>query len=280
VDGRLTVVPLEAADHEPTFGGKAVSLGAALRAGLPVPPGLALASAFVDRVADGDAAALAHLESPQVAALIAAVRLAVRSSAVGEDSAGASFAGQHATKLNVTRPQVPAAVRIVWESARCEAALAYRARRRLPSEPRIGAVVQTLVEPMAAGVLFTLNPMTGADERVIEAAWGLGEAVVNGTVTPDRYRLERSGRLLEFIAGHKDVKIWYGDGDGTIEMPVPHDLHAKPCLRATHLEALYDLSERCRRVWGAALDIEWAVTADDTIYLLQCRPITASRASA
>ena len=118
MDHRLSVVPLEAAEHEPTFGGKAVSLGAACRAGLPVPPGVALAAAFVDRLAGGDAAALAHLESPDIAAQIGGSRLAVRSSAVGEDSGEASFAGQHATKLNITRAHVPAAVRVVWESAR------------------------------------------------------------------------------------------------------------------------------------------------------------------
>jgi pyruvate,water dikinase len=104
--------------------------------------------------------------------------------------------------------------------------------------------------------------------------------VVNGAVTPDRYRLERSGRLVDFTAGHKDVKVWYDAGDGTIEMPVAPDLHAVPCLRASHLEALHDLAERCHRVWGPALDIEWAITANDTVYLLQCRPITVTRASA
>jgi pyruvate,water dikinase len=279
MDGRLNVVPLEAADGEPVFGGKAVSLGAALRAGLPVPPGVALSAAFVDRVAAADASALALLESPDVAGAISSPRLAVRSSAVGEDSADASFAGQHATKLNVTRLQVPVAVRAVWDSARSDAALGYRARKGLPAEPRIGAVVQTLVEPIAAGVMFTLNPMTGADERVIEAAWGLGEAVVSGAVTPDRYRLDRSGRLVEFTAGHKDVKVWYDEGEGTIEIAVAADLHAVPCLRTSHLEALHDLAERCHRVWGPSLDIEWAVAAGDRIYLLQCRPITVTRPS-
>jgi pyruvate,water dikinase len=162
----------------------------------------------------------------------------------------------------------------VWESARTESALTYRARKGLPAEPAIAAVVQALVEPVAAGVMFTRNPLTGANERLIEASWGLGEAVVNGIVVPDRVRMSSTGSVLEFIAGDKDVKIWYGDDDGTIEVPVESSLRQRPCIGDAHLAALHDLAERCRRVWGPALDIEWALGGDDTIYLLQCRPIT------
>ena len=207
------IVALADAQHESAFGGKAVSLGAAIRAGLPVPPGAALGTVFVDRAAAGDAAAIeALLTSPYVPDS----RLAVRSSAVGEDSSGASFAGQHATKLNVRKPQVLEALRVVWESARTPSALAYRERKGLPRDPRIGVVVQMLIEPVAAGVLFTRNPLTGADEHVIEAAWGLGESVVNGSVVPDHIRLDAGGRVLDVVPGDKDIKIWYGDGGGTI----------------------------------------------------------------
>ena len=265
------VVPLADAVEEVSFGGKAVSLGAAIRAGLPVPPGVALGTAMVDRVASGDQAAIAVvLSSPH----IPDVRLAVRSSAVGEDSADASFAGQHATKLNVRRATVHEAVHVVWTSARTESALAYRARKGLPARPRIAAVVQMLVEPVAAGVLFTRHPITGADERMIEASWGLGEAVVSGLVVPDRARLSPQGRVLEFEVGEKDVQIWYDGADGTVETPVESSMRSVPCISDTHLAALNDLADRCQRVWGTGLDIEWALGGDDTIYLLQCRPIT------
>ena len=265
------VVDLADAVEEGSFGGKAVSLGAAIRAGLPVPPGIAVGTAMVDRVASGDQAAISVvLSSPHVPD----ARLAVRSSAVGEDSADASFAGQHATKLNVRRAAVHEAVQVVWASARTESALAYRARKGLPMQPRIAAVVQLLVEPVAAGVLFTRNPITGADERMIEAAWGLGEAVVNGIVVPDRARLSPQGRVLEFEVGEKDVKVWYDGADGTVEAPVDAALQNVPCISETHLAALNDLADRCQRVWGPALDIEWALGGDDTNYRLQSRPIT------
>src|SRR5690349_1427107 len=113
MDPRITPVPLSHAHDEGMFGGKAVSLGAALRAGLPVPPGAAVAAHLVDAVAAGNEAAISTvLGSPD----LPQGRMAVRSSAVGEDSAGSSFAGQHATKLNVTRAQLVAAIREVWES--------------------------------------------------------------------------------------------------------------------------------------------------------------------
>ena len=268
------LVPLADAQDESAFGGKAVSLGAAIRAGLPVPPGVAVGTALVNRVAAGDPDAVEAIRS---SAHVPDARLAVRSSAVGEDSADASFAGQHATKLNVRRAAIQDAVRVVWASARTDSALAYRARKGLPPEPKIAAVVQVLVEPVAAGVLFTRNPITGEDERLIEASWGLGEAVVNGIVVPDRARLSARGEVLEFVAGDKDVKIWYDDGHGTTEVAVEDALRSAPCISDTHLAALNELAERCARVWGPALDIEWALGSDDAIYLLQCRPITTLR---
>jgi pyruvate,water dikinase len=265
------IVPLAAASDEAVFGGKAVSLGAAIRAGLPVPGGAALAWHVVAAIAQFERE---HVEALSGSAHVPDTRLAARSSAIGEDSGGASFAGQHTTKLNVRRPGLREAVREVWASAYTPSALAYRARKGVSADPRVGVVVQTLVEPVAAGVLFTRNPITGADERLIEAAWGLGEAVVNGSVVPDRYRVSPSGSLIEFVPGHKDVKIWYGDGEGTIEVSVEDHLHAAPSLADDQIAGLTDLAERCRRVYGPDLDIEWAVGSDACVHLLQCRPIT------
>ena len=266
---------LKEAEHEPTFGGKAVSLGAAIRAGLPVPHGIAVPAALVDLIASGDLDAVAavrdHPHFPEG-------RVAVRSSAVGEDSATASFAGQHATLLNVARSLLREAVHAVWESGRSEAALAYRSRRGITAAPSVAVVVQTLVEAVAAGVLFTRNPVTGADEILIEAAWGLGEAVVSGRVVPDTYRLDSRGSVLECTAGDKDVRIWYDDesgtAGGTIELPVSDDLRGALCLDREQLQQLHALAARCRAVWQTDLDLEWALAPDGTIHLLQSRPIT------
>lgn len=265
-------IPLGEAAHEPLFGGKAVSLGTAIRAGLPVPGGLALASPLVDRIAGGDARALDELLDH---AHLPEGRLAVRSSAVGEDSSGASFAGQHQTVLNVRPRGLPEAIAAVWESGRSEAALAYRRRQGLPLDASVGVVVQLLVEPLAAGVLFTRNPMTGARERMIEAAWGLGEVVVSGAVTPDSFRLSPTGDLLDATPGFKDIRVWWSDeGHGTDTHPVPEHQHETLCLTPRHLSALHDLAVRCEAVYGPDLDLEWAVDAAGGVHLLQARPIT------
>jgi pyruvate,water dikinase len=273
VGHRLAPVSLAGADDERLFGGKAVSLGAALRAGLPVPGGAALSAALVDAVADGHAAAIdALLHSPH----LPQGAVAVRSSAVGEDSAGASFAGQHVTRLNVTRDGLVDAVRDVWQSGRAEAALAYRAKRGLDAVPMVGVVIQQLIDPLAAGVLFTRNPMTGADECVIEAAWGLGEVVVSSRVVPDYYRLAADGGILEQVPGDKDVRIVRG-GRGTIEEEVPAELRHVACLKLAQLQRLHALARRCQAVWNGHLDLEFAFAPDDTLYLLQSRPITTAQ---
>ena len=113
----------------------------------------ATAEAVLDATEDPRQIRLTHaIEEVASSTHIPDARLAVRSSAVGEDSADASFAGQHTTKLNVGKTSIPDAVQVVWASARTDSALAYRSRRGLPSEPKIAAVVQMLIEPIAAGV--------------------------------------------------------------------------------------------------------------------------------
>ena len=271
MDHRLMPVPLEEAVDGRVFGGKAVALGAALREGLPVPGGVALSVEFVNDVVAGHAGALANL---MASSQLPKSRMAVRSSAIGEDSEEASFAGQHATHLNVGRAGLASAVKAVWASGGSDAAMAYRAQRGLTGPPAVAVVVQALVEPLVAGVLFTRNPMTGADERIIEAAWGLGEAVVSGRIVPDHYRLDTRGLVIEQIAGDKDVQIVHLEGEGVQEMEMDEQRRHAFCLTPDHLRLLFDLSERCRRVWGPDLDLAWAIGRDGTGYLLQSRPIT------
>jgi len=147
------VVPFDKASETSLYGSKAVGLGDAARKGIPVPPGVALSGDLVDAVASGDAKAL-----DKVAKAIADLKppFAVRSSAVDEDSATASFAGQHLTVLNVhSTADVPDAVREVWWSANSDSAITYRQKVGLFTRPSVGVVVQTLRNPSAAGVMFT-----------------------------------------------------------------------------------------------------------------------------
>ena len=173
---------------------------------------------------------------------------------------------------------MPSALREIWWSANSDSAITYRQRVGLFTRPSVGVVVQTLLDPEVAGVMFTENPMTGADERVIEASWGLGEAVVAGLVIPDHYRIDRSGQVLERKPGRKTIAIRSVATGGTVEEKVPADRAEQLCLDDDQLEELSQLAARCEQVYGPARDIEWAF-AGGTLYLLQCRAVTTGRAA-
>lgn len=269
------VVPLVKARETAAFGSKAVGLGEALREGLPVPPGVALSGDVVDAVAGGDQHTTAQVDK---AVRDLRVPLAVRSSAADEDGADASFAGQHLTLLNVpTTDDLVPALKEIWWSANSDSAISYRQRVGLFTRPSIGVVVQTLLNPDVAGVLFTTNPVSGADERVIEASWGLGEAVVAGMVIPDNYRLDRDGHVLERRAGRKDIAIRATETGGTIEEPLTPERAEALCLDDEQLAQLGRIAATCEKVYGPGRDIEWAI-ADGTLYLLQCRAVTTGKA--
>ena len=266
--------PLADALDEAHFGGKAASLARSLRAGLPVPPGFALGTSHVEAIFTGSAEALHHLAAGFVSL---AGPCAVRSSAIGEDSETASFAGQHVTILNVRHEHhVAEAVLKVRQSAHSESALAYRRGVGLDETPRVGVVVQRMVEPDCAGVMFTRNPLNGSDERVIEAAWGLGEAVVAGLVVPDNYALDPRGRVLRRTAGEKDIALRSAADGGTVEEAVDEGLVSALCLTDDMLARLHALATQCESFFGGGLDLEWAF-ANGVLYLLQCRAMTVHR---
>jgi pyruvate,water dikinase len=264
-------VPLVKARETALFGSKAVGLGQAVRDGLPVPPGVALSGPIVEAVASGNERAI-----KKVAKSVRPLGgpLAVRSSAVDEDGAEASFAGQHLTLLNVpSSEQLSSALSEIWWSANSDSAISYRQRVGLFTRPSVGVVVQALLDPETAGVMFTTNPVTGADERMIEASWGLGEAVVAGQVIPDNFRIHRSGEVLERKPGLKKIAIRTVPEGGTFEQQVSAELVERLCLDDDQLAELNSLAERCEQVYGPGRDIEWAF-AGGTLHLLQCRAVT------
>ncbi len=268
------VVPFTKARETALYGSKAVGLGDAARNGLPVPPGVVLSGDLVEAVAAGENKAV-----EKVAKAVIGLRppFAVRSSAVDEDGAAASFAGQHQTILNVHSPaDVPGAIREVWWSANSDSAITYRQKVGLFARPSVGVVVQTLLSPTVAGVMFNENPVTGADERLIEASWGLGEAVVAGLVVPDHFRLDRAGRVLERKAGRKRIAVRALPNGGTFEQQVPPAQVSQICLDDAQLAALGELALQCEKAYGPRRDIEWAYQ-DGTLYILQCRAITTGK---
>ena len=259
------------------YGGKAARLSETLCAGLPVPPGFALHPDCVARTAQSNLLPNERAALEHSLAQFKDGAVAVRSSAIGEDRASASFAGQHVSFLNVRGLDgVLAAIAKVWASGQTEAARRYRARMSIAGEPRVAVIVQALVPAEVAGVLFTIDPVSGSGERwIVEASWGLGETVVGGLITPDRYIIARTGELLERQLGRKDIAIVANEHGGTTELAINDPARVQEaCLGEKALVRLAELGAACESLLGANQDIEWALSSG-TLYLLQCRPVTS-----
>lgn len=262
------IVELRDALEQSRFGGKASSLAFALNAGLPVPDGLALSAEGVAAVVAGDPAAMQLL-----AERFGDRPVAVRSSCLDEDGASASFAGAHESLLGQRGPEmIRDAVTQVQSSGSTDRAMAYRSGLGLAGSAAMAIVIQEMIASDVAGVMFTRNPVTGAHERVVEATWGLGEAVVSGIITPDNYRVAPGGERLERTLGEKDLAIHMDPDGGTTE--VDDARVNRFCLSKKKLRRLDELAAACDVVYGDAQhDIEFAFRGK-RLYLLQRRPIT------
>ena len=310
-------------------GGKAASLGELIRAGIPVPPGCVVtASAFgqmlaaadpsgslagsVAEMPAGDVPALARAAAgvreritsaalpPEVAAQITAAyealggpaaAVAVRSSATMEDSAAASFAGLQDTYLAVRgAAEVLDAVRRCWASLYNDESVAYRRRLGLAEDGlAMGVVVQRMLRPRAAGVMFTRSPVTGDRSVVaIEGTWGLGSALVAGEVTPDSFTVSKvTGEITGRRTGAKlRLHSFRPNEPGISASAMPASLRGRPCLTDDEARALASVGRRVEEHYGVPQDIEWALLGDDPacppmhgdpadrIRVLQSRPET------
>ena len=211
------------------------------------------------------------------------LRVAVRSSAVGEDSAGASFAGQYSTFLGIQdSTDVLHHIRKCWASGYAAWALQYRRRAGLPLHAHDLAVgVMELVDARSAGVVFTLDPVTGdRDRMVVEANWGFGESVVSGQITPDYWAVDRaSGRIGERRVGGKHMWMVFDLAAAkVVPMPLPADLARQPCLHDDEVRYLCRKAAEIADAEGVPQDIEWAIARDvpfpDSVFILQHRPET------
>ncbi|MBN2390828.1 MAG: PEP/pyruvate-binding domain-containing protein, partial [Anaerolineae bacterium] len=203
--------------------------------------------------------------------------VAVRSSATAEDLPTASFAGQQETYLNVSgAAAVLEATRRCWASLWTARAIDYRARLNIPvADVALAVVVQVLVPAEASGILFTANPVNGCrDQMVVNASWGLGEAVVGGAVTPDTLTLDKaSGDVIVRETAEKRVQTVRVDG-GVREQPIPANLRHARVLDARQAAELVRLGNQIETLYGMPMDIEWAL-ADEKFAIVQARPITA-----
>jgi pyruvate,water dikinase len=252
-------------------GGKGASLATMTAEGLPVPPGFVITSAAFAAAVDEEALreAMRRDDVEAARALVAAAAppreliereyatlhglVAVRSSACAEDSAGASYAGQQETFLNTDGLEaVLHNVVECWLSFFTDRAVFYRQQKGSLEDVAMAVVVQQMIDSQKSGVLFTVDPVHGRKDRmVVEAARGLGEAVVSGEITPDNYTLSRQGVV-------KKSKV----------------VDAERVLTDDECAALAGMGQKLAELHGGPQDIEWAFDAFGDLYLLQSRPIT------
>ena len=300
------------ADDLESVGGKAASLGEMTSADLPVPPAFIVTAdtyrSFIeDTGIEDELFDIVDVDSDDSKALAAAAddaqqlireteipdkqregileaydrigenaSVAVRSSATAEDLPDASFAGQQETFLNVTRDDLLRKVRECWASLFTQRAIYYRQEQGFDDTTvDIAVVVQEMVAADKSGVMFTSHPSTGAPVVTIEAAWGLGEAVVSGAVTPDNYVIDRAtGEMKqETIADKKVMHIRDEETGKTVEEAVPEEKRDRRVLSDDELDELLALGEEIEDYYGEPQDVEWAIH-DGTVYVLQSRPIT------
>ncbi|GAB7018401.1 phosphoenolpyruvate synthase [Halostagnicola bangensis] len=201
--------------------------------------------------------------------------VAVRSSATAEDLPDASFAGQQDTYLNVTGEDLLDRVRECWASLFTQRAIYYRQEQGFDhSVVNIAVVVQRMVDAEKSGVMFTSHPSTGDPTMIIEAAWGLGEAVVSGAVSPDNYVISRTEDDIDVTVAEKKVMHVKDEETGeTVERDVPEEKRTERVLSEDELSRLVELGEHVEDHYDAPQDVEWAMT-DGEDFMLQSRPIT------
>jgi pyruvate,water dikinase len=303
-----------------SVGGKGASLGEMTAAGLPVPPAFVVTAgtyrAFIEDtgideelfaavdVDTEDSTALAEAEA-RAKELILGTEIpdelreeilasyeelggdeeafvAVRSSATAEDLPDASFAGQQETFLNVTGEDLVDRVKRCWASLFTKRAIYYRNEKGFEHDKvDIAVVVQQMVDAEKSGVMFTSHPSTGEARIIIEAAWGLGEAVVSGSVSPDNYVVDRrTGEVIDETTAEKKVMMVRDEETGsTVTLDVPEDRRGERVLTDEEIATLVELGETAEGHYDEPQDVEWALV-DGEVFMLQSRPITTISESA
>jgi pyruvate,water dikinase len=262
-------------------GGKAANLSRLARMYHRVPDGFSLPVTLMDGVHPLD---LQNEITYAISELMACHSLpdfiaAVRSSAVDEDGATASFAGQHETYLNIVgADEIIQAVTRCWESARSDRALEYRHQQGLSVQrPQIAVLVQQLIPADVSAVVFSANPVTGnRAEVIINASWGLGESIVGGTVTPDTFVVRKSDLEITHRIIVDKQRMTVSAPGGTREVEVPGFLRKQSALADEQIMEMARLAIALESTMEYAVDVECACAGGE-LYLLQCRPITTLR---
>lgn len=267
-------------------GGKGKNLIALTRACFPVPPGFILTfdaysqfretGCMSEEVKEGVSACYRRLVRDTGGPFVA-----VRSSASAEDKKTASFAGQYDTYLYVgSEEELFKRILDCWHSLFSERAVAYRKRMEVSTKDlKMAVVVQSMIDPRAAGILFTAYSYHGENQKVmvVESGWGCGEPVVSGKITPDFFMVSRKEpfTVLERMPGKKDIQIRGGES-GPVEEKTPVERIEEYSLTENQLARLCQMGIEIEHHFQCPQDIEWALDKEDNFFILQSRPITTN----
>lgn len=253
-------------------GGKAYALGEMIRAGFNVPDGFVLsANAFMMMTPSLRSLLFSHFDKLQ------ADVVAVRSSAINEDGVDAAWAGQLETFLNRSRHNLLKSIEDCWESVNSTRAQSYAKQKEMGSM-NVAVIVQKMIQSEVSGIAFSAHPISNdRTQLVIEAGFGLGEAIVSGEVTPDTYVVDKkTGRLLEKQVSQQERKLIRATSGATAWDAIgPEGSHQK--LTEKQISKLCDLTTELEAFFKYPVDVEWALRGD-ILYILQSRPITTLRA--
>ncbi len=208
--------------------------------------------------------------------------VAVRSSATAEDLPDASFAGQQETYLNVgSEEDLFDKIRKCWSSLFTARAIAYREKQGFAhSDVKLAVVVQRMVNSEFSGIMFTVDPNSGAKQIVIEAGYGLGEAIVGGEVTPDTYVIDK--QKMEILKKRISTQHWKyvrGENGGVVKQDMPADMVKSQKIPDDRIQEIAEIGRQIEIHYEKPMDMEWCVE-DDKAYIVQARPITATGNSA
>ncbi|MBA7490647.1 Phosphoenolpyruvate synthase [subsurface metagenome] len=292
-------------------GGKGASLGEMTKAGIPVPPGFVVtADAFDKFLKDTDInveidAQLDKINPDQMESVdrgseiirglidnqkmdkklqkeilkefdkLDAKYVAVRSSATAEDAKTASWAGELETYLNVTKKDLTERVRKCWGSLFTPRAIFYRIEKGLGGQKiSVAVAVQKMIDSEVSGIVFTVHPVTkDKNQMIIEAGWGLGEAIVGGQITPDNYVIDKvDNNIIDINVSEQTMMIVKKEGK-TVEDKVPSGKQNKQKLNGKQILELAEICKSIEKHYGSPQDIEWAFESEK-FYIVQSRPIT------
>lgn len=257
-------------------GGKGASLGEMTNAGIPVPLGFVVTTKAFKQFFDSEIPVEVREEILHAFDQLGIDRVAVRSSAVAEDSSSASWAGQLESYLNVSKDKLIENIRKCWNSIKSERALAYAGQQNLTEEDIVVAVViQKMVESETSGVMFTVNPINkDQNELMIEAGFGLGEYLVQGMITPDNFVVDKNSLVIKNIdVQTQDKKLVFQNWENQ-EVVLSAEEGSRQTLTGEQVITLAKLGMEIENHYGAPQDIEWAYE-NGKFYIVQSRPITA-----